>query len=263
VKRKRGAIIADLHGGHVVGLTHPDFDAKPNSLESPERALYELRRELYKWFMDEIKELGRLDFLIVNGDAIDGKGDKTGGTEELIIDRDLQCDNSSSIIDGINASKIYMTYGTPYHVGLTEDFENKIASDVGAVKIGSHDWLDVNGLIFDYKHFVSSSSIPHGRHTAIARDWLWSRLWAERGEYPKSDILIRSHVHYLDYAGGADWLGIITPALQWYGSKLGKRRMSGTVDFGFLHFDVTSKEDWTWHPHILRRKTQAQTILKV
>ena len=71
-------------------------------------------------------------------------------------------------------------------------------------------------------------------------------MWAERGEYPKADVLIRSHVHYYDFDGDFDWLGMTTPALQGYGSKFGGRKCTGTVDVGLVYFDVKGKDDYTW-----------------
>jgi hypothetical protein len=138
---------------------------------------------------------------------------------------------------------------TPYHTGQEEDWEDVLAREVGA-KIGAHEWVDINGLVFDVKHHVGSSQIPHGRHTAVARERLWSQLWAEREQTPKADVIIRSHVHYFDYCGGRDWLAMTTPALQGLGTKFGARRCSGTVDFGLLSFDVASRDEWSWHWHI-------------
>ena len=141
-----------------------------------------------------------------------------------------------------NAAQIRMAYGTGYHEGTEEDHADQVFKGVKAEKIGSHDFVDVEGLIFSYRHFIGRSSIPHGRFTAIGREKLWAEKWAKRREYPDPDIIIRSHVHYFGFCGDADWLGVTTPALQGYGSKYGARIASGTVDFGFISFDVHSKE---------------------
>lgn len=260
-KQRRVVVIADLHCGHVIGLTHPDFDERPDSTESPNWHLYKLRRELWSWFAKEVEALKPVDVVICNGDAIDGKGEKSGGTEELEPERDEQCNMAAAIIEEIGAKEVYMSYGTPYHIGHLEDWEKQVADKVKAVKIGGHDWLDVNGLVFDYRHFIPASSIPHGRHTAMALDHVWSELWAKTGEYPKGDVLLRSHVHYCTVTGNADWMGFITPALQWYGTKWGVRMMRGTVNFGLMHFDITNREDWTWRWHILRRKQAAAEVM--
>ena len=163
---------------------------------------------------------------------------------------------------GISAkTKVVCTYGTAYHTGDGEDFENLVASDLNA-KIGSHEWVDVEGVMFDLKHHCASSSVPHGRHTGVARDRLWNVLWNERAMSPKADVIVRSHVHYYDFCGGVNWLGLTTPALQGLGTKYGSRRCSGTVDFGFLVFEC-NKGAYTWKHFIANVREQAAKAIKL
>lgn len=249
-KPKRVVVISDLHSGHEVGLTPPPFN--PHYKTGAAAELSALRAKLWDLYSDWIKELQPIDALIVNGDCIEGKGPKSGATELLTADREKQCEMAACAIMATKARNVYMTYGTPYHVGHEEDWEKGIADEVGARKIGGHDYLDVNGLVLDYKHFIAGSTIPHGRHTAAARERLWSVLWAEHGEYPQANILIRSHVHYFSYAGGGNWLSVITPALCGLGGKYGPRQMTGTVDFGLIYFDVGPKGEWSWGWKLMR-----------
>ena len=259
---KRVVVISDLHCGHVVGLTHPDFN--PSYPRGSERfKLAVRRRELYKLYKDTLDELKPIDALIVNGDAIDGKGDRSGGTEVLTTDRDEQVDMAVVAIKEAEADRIFMSYGTGYHTGKEEDWEDLVAKEVKAEKVGSHDWIDVNGLVIDYRHHVGRSSIPHGRHTAPARERLWNLLQAEWGEFPKSDVIIRSHVHYFTYCGGFRWLALTTPALQGMGSKYGERQMSNTVDFGLVYFDIKSKEEYSWDQRIVKFRRSRQHIITV
>jgi len=221
--------------------------------ENPKIAKFaRIQRTLWDRYRDMLKALKPIDVLIVNGDAIDGKGQKSGGTELITSDRDEQALMAARCIQEVGAPVVYMTYGTSYHTGNDEDWENEICERVknmgttNNAHIGSHSTIDVNGLILDVRHFVGGSQIPHGRHTAIARERLWNLMWAEMQQRPKADVVIRSHVHYFSICGGRNWLGMTTPALQGLGSKNGWRRMSGTVDFGLVYFDVTSKEDYSW-----------------
>ena len=55
---------------------------------------------------------------------------------------------------------LWMTYGTPYHFGIGEDWEYIVAEKVGAFKIGSQEWPEVNGVIFDFKHKVENTTVP-------------------------------------------------------------------------------------------------------
>ena len=246
MSRKRVLVISDGHCGHDLGLTHPSDDFDDGT------AHYLVRRTIYNWYAPLVKRL-KPHIVIVNGDAIDGDGKKSGGTEQLTTDRLKQCKMAVKTLKVIPGKpKFFMSYGTGYHTGDDEDFEDIIAELIGAEKIGAEDTVNINGLLINYRHHIGRSSIPHGRHTAVAKERLWNLMWAERGEYPKADVIVRSHVHYYDFCGGIDWLGLTTPALQGYGSKFGARRVTGTVDVGLVYFDIWSKERWEWKAHILR-----------
>ena len=243
---KRVVVISDLHCGHQVGLTPPDWNPMYRRTDAHNHTLSTTRRRLWKLYAGWMAELQPIDVLICNGDAIEGKGEKSGGTELITADRNEQVDMAVASLEEAKAQKVYMSHGTPYHTGVSEDFECKVADGINAVHIGGHDWLDVNGLVLGYRHFVSGSSIPHGRYTPLAKERLWNILWNEHDEYPKSDVLLRSHVHHLAFCGGFGWLGVITPAMCGYGSKFGTRKKSGTVDFGLIWLDIESRKDWSW-----------------
>ncbi|MFA5160142.1 MAG: hypothetical protein WC484_06515 [Candidatus Omnitrophota bacterium] len=228
-------VIADLHCGHQVGLTPPGFHAPINDPRQEKYAA--VRQEVWNYFAVIVKQYSPIDVLVVNGDAIEGKGERSGSTELITAARDVQVQIAAEVIDFIGAKTVRLVHGTPAHVGREEDWETVLAVEIGA-KIGSHEWYEIEGVIFDCKHKIGSSSIPHGRLTPLAREILWNRLWWARGQQPKARVLIRSHAHYYEHVDHDDCLGFITPALQGFGSKYGSRECSGTVDIGALIFDV-------------------------
>lgn len=239
----RIAVISDMHCGHKAGLTPPAFRS------SGWWGRYQA--EAWDWYKREVRRNSKPDILIVLGDAIDGSGKKSGGTEQITTDRVEQGDIANECIALWGAKKHHFVYGTGYHTGSEEDFEVPIARHFNA-KIGSHEWLDCGGVVFDLKHHLGSSSIPHGRYTALAKEKMWNELW--KGEQPQSDILLRAHVHYFAYCGGrnerGDWLACSLPALQRARTKYGSRRCSGKVDFGFLTFEIGRNRSWSWESHI-------------
>lgn len=249
-RRKRVLVISDLHCGHVIGLTPPGWDR--DTAPEQKSQLWDMRRTIWDWYAETVDRLGKIDILLVNGDSIDGKGEASGGTEQLYSDRNKQVNMASAAIKQVGAGKIFMSYGTPYHTGKMEDWEDAVAREVKAEKIGGEDTIDINGLIINYRHHIGRSTIPHGRHTSPAKERLWNMIWAERGEYPKADVVIRSHVHYFNYCGGGGWMALTTPALQGYGTKYGGRRMTGTVDIGMVVFNVAKNGEYSWKPVLLR-----------
>jgi len=250
--KKRLVVISDLHCGSVVGLTPPDWQQKFVKNDRIKRNKYAtLQSQCWDFYDATIQSLKPIDILVVNGDMIDGKSEKDGGLGLIESDRQGQAEMASESIMRASAKNIILTYGTSYHVSSDgEDFENLVKEYVKADSIGAHAWCSVNGLMFDFKHHLGSSSVPYGRFTAISRDYNWNVLWSEREEQPKSKILCRSHVHYFGYAGNKDFLGITTPALQSLGTRFGSRRCSGTVDFGLIVFDVYPDGSYTWKPLI-------------
>jgi hypothetical protein len=249
---KRLVIISDLHCGHRAGLTPPGWQYQDNQDDKERNTFGSQQRAIWNFYAETIDRLKPIDILVCNGDAIDGKGERSGGTEQLESDRAKQVEIAAQCIDYADAKAKVIIYGTQYHTGKEEDFEQILGTKVNAGKVGGHEWLDINGLIFDFKHFISSSIIPHGRYTSIARDALWNKIWSMDEMQPNADIIIRSHVHYHRYAGEPGSLMMTTPALQGFGSKFGVRMCSGRVDIGLISFDIDDNGGYKWQPHLLK-----------
>ena len=217
--------------------------------------------ELWNEFKKAIKKIQPIDILVVNGDAIEGKGTRSGSTELIQADMNKQCDQAVEIINFIDADTVVMTYGTAYHTSPAgEDWERVIADRVGAT-IGDHEWLDINGLVFDCKHHVGGTSVPYSKGTQVSKDQLANLLWAEQDEQPRADIFIRSHVHSFFQCGEDHWLGVVLPALQGAGSKFGGRRCSMPVNFGIVWFDVDKNGEYSWNKNIIRVESQKAKVV--
>jgi hypothetical protein len=260
--KKRMLVIADLHCGHHVGLMPNNFrDFKGTEYPQNEQQVL-----LWNRFVEKLEPLRPFDICLLNGDAIDGRGEKSGSTEVWTADRNVQIRCAGEILRYINADHYLLTHGTRYHVGFSgEDFEDNLAQYVSSelnkdCRIKSQAFIDINGLKIHAKHKINSSSIPHGRFTALARQRVWNLFWSEHGEAPRCNIFIRSHVHYYDYCGGFKWHAVITPALQGWGTKFGNRECEGTIDWGFLVFDIWDQETWDVIPVVDRNTQQVEIV---
>lgn len=244
--------LGDMHCGHAAGLTPPDRWYSDTDVYGTDYMDYaKIQRNLWEWYMATLKEIGHVDVLIVNGDTIDGKGNRSGGTELLTTDLVDQTRIAIECLNHISCDRMLMTYGTPYHTSNGgEDFEALIAEHFNA-PIEDQIFADINGVIFDVKHKVGGSSVPHGRSTALAKEKLWNRMWAEKEAQPKSDILLRSHVHYYQYCGDSDGVNMILPAMQAPKTKFGGRQCSGTVDVGMVVFDIGEDKQYTSQVHLM------------
>lgn len=239
-KPKRVVVVSDFHCGHEVGLTppawNPDFKADHSA---------NYRARMWENYETAVNALKPIDVLVANGDLIDGRGERSGSVELITVDRRSQAAMAAACIKVAEAPKVIITRGTDYHVGHEESWEDLVADFTGA-EIGDIRNVDVNGLMFNFRHHIGGSQTPIGRTTPLAREAVWNALWNVRQGFPLSDVIVRSHVHYHSYAGGPGWLSLTTPGLQGYGTRYGERRLSGMIEFGFVYFDVAGKDEYEW-----------------
>jgi len=269
--KKYGAVFADFHCGHLVGLTPKSWHFKNIvSTYTKRNKLFLIQQALWGQFEKILSQLPPLDFAFFMGDLIEGKGKKSGGTELITNSLNEQADMAVEVLNRIRfkcfkkSTKTVAVFGTPYHTDSDGDeCEIRIADKAFIDKIGNHEWVDVNGLIFDLKHHVASSGVPHGRHTAIAKAALWNDLWSLAKMQPRADVILRAHVHYHTFCGTSDKLCMTLPALQGMGSKFGSKICEGLIHWGVILFEVNNKNDYRWTPFIHRIKEQAAKAVKI
>jgi len=264
MRNKRIIAVSDLHCGALYGLTPKAWQVQYKDKDKTRRNKWsKLMRELWDTYLRTLDSLAPIDYLFFLGDAIDGRGFRSGGTELITTDRNEQMEMACSCFDqirmrGSKKFKAIGVYGTPYHTSSDgEDFEIDLVKDAGFEKMGSHEWPSVNGCVFDLKHSIGSSQIPHGRGTALLRDMLWNDVWAMDESQPKAKVLLRGHVHYYMGVDQVGKSGFSLPALCGMGSKFGSRICSGLVHWGMMHFDIDSKGNVAnWDKHVVAIKAQ-------
>ena len=235
---KRILVSGDWHTGHMTGLTSPDWW---QSLDNPIfKEAAQMQRQGWEYFtttVDHINREHKIDILIINGDAIDGNQKITAGSEAITTDRMNQVQIAKECIEYIGADRIYITPGSPYHVGKTEDWERVLAEQVGAT-FRDELRLKVNGKIIQARHKIGGTSIFHGKATQLIKQKLQDYL---RNIYENSDefadIIIRSHVHYFVEVKDKNFIGVITPSMQ-LKSKFGVRQCNTIIDYGLYVIDI-------------------------
>ena len=274
-KSKRVLLCTDLHCGHIVGLTHPTYQTSHCKSHHTKRNKHaKVQRECWLAFERMLDECGKVDAVLFHGDSIDGKGRASGGTETITGSMEEQADMAASVFDFMRLrifkrnTKLIGVHGTPYHEASEgEDWGNIVAERAGFDRFGAHEWVDVDGCIFDIKHKVGGSSIPHGRGGAIKKQNLWNGIWAEYKMQPRAHCLTRGHVHFYDHsdhvrAGVPIHLATL-PALQAMGSKYGARQCDGIVDFGVVVATVTGGVISDWQPIVATINAQTAEAYQV
>jgi len=257
---KRILVAGDLHAGSLIGLTPEAWWIRDDSaLPEHKRKLRKTQRACWEWYVNFLREAGEFDALLLTGDLIDGRGERSGSTELLTADREEQVRIAAYAIKRAvtpGRTVVRAVYGTKYHVSNGgEDFENWVIDNLRAdgidCKIGDHDWFKVDDVVIDMRHKVGGSSIPYGAGTPLARAKVWNTMWAARDEAPDAHVLLRGHVHKYYRVENSDWTAMSCPALQGYGSKYGARECEGTVDFGVVVLEVEG-DRLRVYPHIAR-----------
>jgi len=239
---KRVVVISDMHCGHRLGLTPPTAHRDVNG------RIRKLQDALWDWYSDQAAGLGKVDLLVVNGDAIDGNAKRNGGVELFTTDRHLQADAAVACVEEFNATRVVVISGTPYHSGDCEEFERHLATRLGAEFAGRRE-VRVEGVVFNFRHHIGSSALHHGRATAVLRSQLNDILDKSVGRGGQiADVIVRSHAHYYVHVENGVGHAFVTPALQ-INSNYGVTRCEGLTDLGFLSFDVGGRDDWSYRHH--------------
>lgn len=251
------AVIADLHAGAAWAPAPPHYDMEADPFTP-------LRRALWKNNVCGVKKYNPTHIITV-GDMIDGANKKNAGIQCISTDLTTQMDIAVSTLKFMgNKNTIFAgVSGTPYHVCDGVDADEEVSKRVGYAKFGLHDFVEINGVVFNVKHKVGSSSVPHGRNTSINRSKLWEQIWAEYYDHPKSDVLIRGHVHYHAYHGDHTYLAMSLPAMCGMGSDFGVRQCEGRVDSGWVQFDIDEDGRYTWQAHVTKIVEQKQEVTKL
>lgn len=238
------AFISDLHCGSIYGITPPEEWKAPGSEDGNGAAkIRKLQEESWTEYQRIAKKWRRPDILIVPGDCIEGKQSKQGGAEVLNTDCTVQCDMALRAIELWEPKAVYMVYGSAYHVGQNaEDFERTIAerlNDRGIpTKIEGHLFLDIEGIVFDIRHKIGTSSIPHGRATPLLRAMMWAMVKEADKTAPHVDIIIRGHAHYYLDVKTDSRRAIILPGLQLARGRFGSRECEGSISWGAMRMKI-------------------------
>lgn len=220
-------------------------------------------RESWNQYCEIARKWFKPDVLIVNGDSIEGRQDRQGGAELITNDRNVQCDMAIDTINVWQAKRVYMTYGTAYHVGSqAEDFEYNIAQKIGAT-IEGRLYLNIEDVVFDIRHKIGTSSVPHGRATSLLKEMMWDLIEEANGVGPHVDCIVRSHAHYHIWVETPDKVAIITPGLQLKRGRYGSRECSGEIHWGAIRLTVDDGEIVCKEKHIVKLQSNKAHVLKV
>lgn len=224
----RGIVFGDIHGGSKFGLTHPDY--QPPIYES-------FMLPFWTWWENEMRHIGDLDFAVGNGDLVEGPGKKQNH-EHLTTDMTEQQEIAARAIEIIPAKRVFLTYGTPYHVTGNQDWEDGVAELVGAEEIKEQMRIRYLGATMQFRHHGGRSDTPYGQGTQIFKEWVRDRLQADIYEYEGADAVFRNHVHYYFKVENAVGQAVSVPCLKLPLEVYGRKLRTMLYDIGYVIVEI-------------------------
>jgi len=153
-----------------------------------------LQEPFWQFWTSALKQIGRVDLAVFNGDLIDGPGRKDS-TKHVTTDLGEQVSMAVEIVQAVKADRKKIVRGTGFHVESGTNFEDIIAREL-RLKACDEYRAEVYGRRLHWRHVVGRSDIPYGQYTQAGKELTNEQLQAEMEDYPAADILLRAHAHY-------------------------------------------------------------------
>jgi len=225
MKTQYGFVVSDLHVGSYYGLCPPIVQLPKGGIYRPnpgQKYLWTVWKRILRRLPD------KLDFVIFNGDLIDGGQWKEGGRGLIITSTKYQRDACKEVIhplldrvrwrrkkDGTRWKAIHVARGTRYHED--KDDMEEFAEDIGAVfgrdGIACRPVVRVRAkdVYVDAWHKISGAWIY--TTTALQREHRFDKEAAEKKGY-SADLIIGGHNHTYNCAGGWGWSCVTLPSME-------------------------------------------------
>ena len=249
--KKTTVFINDLHSGSKYGaMTDKACDADNKvSMSKNQEPLYEhLKMVAKKW--------RNPDYIVMNGDLIDGPAKADKGTTVWTTNVDAQAQDAKRIINMFGKPKKYFCIGgTPYHTKeSTVNIEEQIARDLGAVMEGNRYSTEAKliNLAPDKTANTANERIFHITHHMGA-----TKNWQYRGTAPSKTMatlmlneshflertrkiygIIRAHVHHYWQEKSSGRLMQVLPCYQLQTPFMFKIMPESPPDIGSVRFTI-------------------------
>jgi hypothetical protein len=244
--QKTVVCISDLHVGSRLAICPPNLSMRQGGVYRPTEA----QAALYQQWAKLAADWRGADALVCCGDAIDGQGPKTRGTEQWSTDLEDQLYAAAALIQMFRAKRVYLINGTGYHVDAGgRPLESLLGEIIGAERIGTQGarsaeelFLSAGGKTLHFAHHISIGTGWY-KTTPLARELVFALL--NESSKHRVDIVIRGHVHYFVGVEFTRQRGYILPCWQLQTRYMLRRSAFAMLpDLGALRFHLRDGNVW-------------------
>jgi hypothetical protein len=201
------------------------------------------------------------DFMVINGEPIDGDNFKSLGDSVWTTDLGNQMTDAEKLVKMVPHDKLYLVRGSGYHVtrGATnfeKIFGKKIGAETYKSVLGNRTKADfeatfkVNDKHIHFTHHVGYSGWWMYRPTPISRELVKMHFnHAANGFH--TDLLIRSHVHYYVEVRFPHTIGLSTPAWKFPDGWMYRQGEPELPTIGNIEIIVESNGKLIVEPHLI------------
>ena len=240
-----GLVVNDFHCGNYWSIM-PRTCVEVLGDEEVERHPTDLQLTLNDLWDSMKEEIGRIDFVIANGDLCEGPNRREYGLGNWTTSLLTQVDAAADLLAGLRAKKYAVTEGSGYHVGPQTTLDQQVAEALKAKTNAEIQYgPDIEVVVGDqYRihacHNIGVSQVFHYRTTPLARELLNARVNDE--EYGKFDGLVRAHAHYYCYVEfGKSW-GAIVPGWKMKDEYLRRKGLGFLPKIGWFALEIDGSD---------------------
>ena len=253
---KRALFISDIHAGSNYSVAAPK---SRTDYEGGTHGMNPIQKNILWPRWKEMCSSEPYDFVVVNGDLVDGINRKSGGLGVWTSIMDLQAEGAARLLNMIPLKKggiIYIVGGTPYHVqdnpGVDQLVSHKINEMGGNAKyVGVEFILKCEGQKIHITH-PCGGGFYYG--AMLNREIVYSYLY----EHTFTGM-VRGHRHHFHFDSDGHRFAMMLPAWKCrddYTAKFGLKYQSqiGWVDMTF------DNGAWDYTPHLFSLKNEIKEV---
>ena len=285
--RKRSSksvlVINDVHVGATTAICSPQPVISENGTTYKPNKLQKILYNFWMSCRDSLKNGPTPDYLIINGEPINGGNPKSRGRDNWTTNIFDQAEDFKKLLkNGVKYHKLYYTRGSDYHVSIdggSTPIEEWIAKETNAIPYSnfisgqfrfSNYFLDlkVNDKYFNFTHHIAGSKWASYRPMPLAREMM--NLSLDSGRlFPykeKPNFIVRAHTHSYVHIGFKHSFGWVNGCWKYPDGFLYKGGLAGTTpDIGMLEIIVESNgsEEWSYKFHTIPEKILNRQLAKI